>query len=378
MEEAKMAANQKTVPFLSLKEVNRKYEKELNLAMLHVVDSGYFIRGEQTHLFEQNFAAYIGTKHAIGVGNGLDALRLIIRGYIIMGKLKIGESILVPNNTFIASVLAIKEEGLHPILVPPSETTYNIDSFCLESYIREDTTAIMPVHLYGMPAYDTALEKIIEKHQLLVIEDNAQAVGATYKSQRTGSLGNAAGISFYPSKNLGALGDGGAVVTNDEELAGIVRILSNYGSEKKYFHKYQGVNSRLDEIQAAVLNVKLKGLDKDNLSRDKVAKSYLKEITNPNIKLPILQKGCTHVWHLFVVRTQYKKELQKYLTVKGIQTQIHYPIAMSDQEVFTDLKTQHSKATSIMQNEILSLPMSPVLQEEEVNYVIKTINKFNP
>lgn len=369
---------QKEVAFLSLKEVNRKYEKELLDALHNVVDSGYFIRGSQTTLFEENFAAYMGTQHAIGVGNGLDALRLIIRGYIILGKLKKGDSILVPNNTFIASVLAIKEEGLHPILVPPSETTYNIDPLKIEAYIQDNTTAIMPVHLYGMPAYNATLEQVIKKHQLIVIEDNAQAVGATYKSKKTGALGHAAGVSFYPSKNLGALGDGGAVVTSDNELAKIVRILSNYGSEKKYFHDYQGVNSRLDEIQAAVLNVKLKGIDVDNQHRNTVALQYINGIKNPHIQLPSIQQDCTHVWHLFVIRSPHKEQLQDYLTAKGIQTQIHYPVAMSDQAVFSDLKEQHCEATSTMQNQILSLPMSPVLQEEEVTYVIETLNLFTP
>lgn len=369
---------QRQVKFLSLKKVNNKYEKDLLEALSSVVNSGYFIRGKQTILFEENFAKYIGSKYVIGVGNGLDALRLIIRGYIVLGKLQKNDSILVPNNTFVASVLAIREEGLQPILVPPSETTYNIESSKIEAYIQDNTTAIMPVHLYGMPAYNDVLEKVIKKHQLIVIEDNAQAVGALYKSKKTGSLGHAAGISFYPSKNLGALGDAGAVVTSDSDLARIVRILSNYGSEKKYYHDYQGFNSRLDEIQAAVLNVKLKGIDADNQQRSIIAQQYIYNIKNPYIKLPCIQDNCTHVWHLFVIRCSHKDQLQQYLMKNGVETQIHYPIAMSNQTVFSDLKDQHCEATSKMQNEILSLPMSPVMEDDEVKYVIQTINKFEP
>lgn len=366
------------VDFLNLKRINRQNHHEIINKIAEVLESGSYIRGHATQSFEKKFAEYIGCKYCVGVGNGLDALRLIIRGYIHLGKLKKGDRMLVPHNTFIASVLAISEEGLNPILVPPMLDTYNLDASQLERYVQSDTTAIMPVHLYGMACYNEELEAFIEKHNLVVIEDNAQAVGATYRGKKTGSFGDAAGVSFYPSKNLGALGDGGAVLTNDKDLADIVRILSNYGSEVKYHHEYKGLNSRLDEIQAAVLEVKLKYLDAHNTFRNIVAQRYFDGIKNPYIALPTVGKSCGHVWHLFVVRTPYRKELQAYLNSHNVQTLVHYPKTISSQPAFPELSNQYCARTAKLQTEILSLPMGPTIFLEDVEYVIGVLNKFRP
>jgi dTDP-4-amino-4,6-dideoxygalactose transaminase len=366
------------VEFLNLKRVNQQHQNEIAKTMTHVLASGTYIRGEATRVFESKFADYIGCKYCIGVGNGLDALRLIIRSYICMGKINKGDSILIPHNTFIASVLAVTEEGLRPILVPPCLDTHGIDASQLQSYIQPDTKAIMPVHLYGMACYSEDLEAFVDKHNLLVIEDNAQAVGATYRGKKTGTLGDAAGVSFYPTKNLGALGDGGAVLTNDKELADMVRVLSNYGSEIKYIHKYKGINSRLDEVQAAVLTVKLKYLNAHNHFRNVVAQCYMREVKNPFIALPTLAHDCSHVWHLFVIRTPYRKELQAFLSKNGVKTMVHYPTLISNQEAFPELKNQECDITSKLQSEILSLPMSPVIYLEEVEYVVDLLNCFRP
>jgi len=366
------------VGFLNLKKINQHLHNEIINRIAEVVQSGSYIRGQATQSFEKKFAAYIGCKYCIGVGNGLDALRLIIRGYIHLGKLKKGDSILVPHNTFIASVLAISEEGLKPILVPPMLDTYNLDTSQLENYIESNTTAIMPVHLYGMACYNEDLEEFIEKYNLMVIEDNAQSVGATYQGRKTGNFGDAAGVSFYPSKNLGALGDGGAVLTNDKDLADIVRILSNYGSEVKYYHKYKGLNSRLDEIQAAVLQVKLKYLDAHNTFRNIVAQRYFDGIKNPYIGLPTIGKFCGHVWHLFVIRTPYRKELRAYLNSHNVETLVHYPKTISSQPAFPELSDQYCARTTKLQSEILSLPMGPTIFLEDVEYVIELLNNFRP
>lgn len=372
------AKSTRKVEFLNLQKLHEQHKNELADAMKKVLLSGHYLRGSYTQQFEQDFARYIGCNYCIGVGNGLDALRLIFRAYIELGKLKKGDSVLVPHNTFIASVLAITEEGLHPILVPPALDTFNLDASQLERFMTPAVKAIMPVHLYGMASYSEDLEMFIKKHHLLVIEDNAQAVGAIYKNKRTGNLGDAAGISFYPGKNLGALGDGGAVLTNDKALADMVRILSNYGSEQKYTHAYKGINSRLDEIQAAVLSVKLKYLNAHNCFRSIVAQRYLSGINNPHIVLPVVEKDCKHVWHLFVIRTAHRNELQIYLKENQVETLIHYPKLISEQASYPELQNQYCATTAKLQSEILSLPISPVILLEEVDYVINLINKFQP
>lgn len=366
------------VEFLNLKRVNQQHQNEIAKTMTQVLSSGTYIRGEATRVFENKFAEYIGVKHCIGVGNGLDALRLIIRAYICLGKLKKGDSILIPHNTFIASVLAAVEEGLVPILVPPNPDTHGIDTHQLQAFMKENTKAIMPVHLYGLACFSEQLQAFIDQHNLLVIEDNAQAVGATYQGRKTGALGHAAGVSFYPTKNLGALGDGGAVLTDDPELAKMVRVLSNYGSEEKYLHQYKGINSRLDEVQAAVLSVKLKYLNAHNHFRNVVAQCYMREIKNPFIALPTLLEDRKHVWHLFVVRSPYRDELQQYLQQNRVNTLIHYPTLISQQEAFKELKDQYCPITAKLQGEILSLPMSPVIYLEDVEYVVGLLNAFRP
>ena len=366
------------VEFLNLKRVNQQHQNEIAKTMTQVLSSGTYIRGEATRVFENKFAEYIGVKHCIGVGNGLDALRLIIRAYICLGKLKKGDSILIPHNTFIASVLAAVEEGLVPILVPPNPDTHGIDTHQLQAFMKENTKAIMPVHLYGLACFSEQLQAFIDQHNLLVIEDNAQAVGATYQGRKTGALGHAAGVSFYPTKNLGALGDGGAVLTDDPELAKMVRVLSNYGSEEKYLHQYKGINSRLDEVQAAVLSVKLKYLNAHNHFRNVVAQCYMREIKNPFIALPTLLEDRKHVWHLFVVRSPYRDELQQYLQQNRVNTLIHYPTLISQQEAFKELKDQYCPTTAKLQGEILSLPMSPVIYLEDVEYVVGLLNAFRP
>lgn len=372
------------IKFLDLKKINNTYEPELSQAIQRVIDSGWYILGEEVKSFEKEYANYIGTKDCIGVANGLDALHLIMRAYIEMGKINEGDEIIVPANTYIASILAISENRLKPILVEPDAKTYNIDPFLIEEKITEKTKAIMIVHLYGQNAMHPEIQRIIEKYNLLLIEDNAQAQGAFYGEKRTGSLGHAAGHSFYPGKNLGALGDAGAVTTNDDELADVIRTIANYGSKKKYENIFKGLNSRLDEIQAAVLRVKLKYLDANNQKRREIAKFYCDNIKNENIILPNYNNSTLfthqflhgHVWHLFVIRTEDREKLQTYLTEKGIQTLIHYPIPPHKQMAYKSWNEMKFPITEKIHKEVLSLPLSPVMTDEEVKFVVDLINKF--
>lgn len=362
------------IPFLDLKVINRQYREELIQAATQVIDSGWYIQGSQVKCFEEEFAAYCGAKHCIGVANGLDALILILRAYKELGKLKEGDEVIVPANTYIASILAITENGLKPVLVEPNELTYNISPEEMKRAITSNTKAILAVHLYGQLADMPAITKIANVHDLLIIEDSAQAHGACVNGKKAGNWGDASGFSFYPGKNLGALGDAGAVTTNNDELAQTVRALGNYGSNRKYENIYQGVNSRLDEMQAAFLRVKLNHIDTEIQRRRQVAKAYLEGITNPGIQLPQWIVEDQHVFHLFVIRTQQREKLQAYLVENGVQTLAHYPIAPHQQKAYQTWSNLSFPITEVIHQEVLSLPMSPVISDEDIQTIIQVIN----
>jgi dTDP-4-amino-4,6-dideoxygalactose transaminase len=371
------------IKFLDLKAINDSFEPELSDAVKRVLDSGWYLLGKENEAFEKEYASYIGTKHCIGVANGLDALRLIFKAYIEMGIMQNGDEVIVPANTYIASILAITDNRLVPVLVEPDIKTYNIDSKLIEAKITKRTKAILLVHLYGQNAMNSEMKQLVDKYKLKLIEDNAQAAGCYYYNKRTGSLGDVAGHSFYPGKNLGALGDGGAVTCNDEKLAFVIRALANYGSSKKYVNDYQGLNSRLDEIQAAILRVKLKRLDADNQRRREIAQYYIENIKHPDIILPTfnfelstLNFQLTHIWHLYVIRTQNRDRLQQYLTENDIQTLIHYSIPPHKQLAYKEWNGMSFPITEKIHNEVLSLPISAVLTIREVKYVVKAINSF--
>lgn len=415
------------VKFLDLQKITASFEPELSLAIDRVVRRGWFLLGEEVGCFEKEFAKYIGTRHCIGVANGLDALRLILKAYLVMGIMKEGDEVIVPANTYIASILAITDNRLKPVLVEPNIDTYNLDISLVEEHITQRTRAIMVVHLYGQACWPPQLEEVAKKYSLKIIEDNAQAVGSLVMAQsselkaqgkgnsalhHTGSMGDAAGHSFYPGKNLGALGDGGAVTTDDDKLASIIRAMANYGSTQKYVHDYKGLNSRLDEIQAAVLRIKLPYLDADNQRRREIAHYYIENIKQPDIILPVFDSskirahlsskahakekrseinaddnitlrpvpcamGLNHIWHLFIIRTHERNRLQQYLFDNGIQTLIHYPVPPHKQKAYLEWNEQSLPVTERIHNEVLSLPISQVMSWEEVNEVINTINQFN-
>lgn len=362
------------IKFLDLEKVTASHGDEINEAVTRVVNSGWYLQGNENEKFEKDFADYIGTDYCVGCANGLDALVWIFRAYIEMGLMKPGDEVIVPANTYIASILAISENGLVPVLVEPDINTYQIDPEKIEAAITPRTKAILIVHLYGQCAYTDKIGELCRKYSLKLVEDNAQAHGCKFNGQRTGSIGDAAGHSFYPGKNLGALGDAGAVTTNDEELAKVIRAVANYGSAKKYVFKYTGRNSRLDEIQAAVLDVKLRYLDSDNERRKQVAEMYIKGITNPAVITPVVPDRDAHVFHIFPIRTKKRDELQKYLTENGVQTNIHYPIAPHKQECYKDWNSWSFPISEQIHAEELSLPISPVITDEEVNEVIRLIN----
>lgn len=364
------------IKFLELKKVTEKYAAEINEAALRVIASGWYLQGEENKRFESNYANYIGTKHAIGVANGLDALILILRAYIELGVMQKGDEIIVPANTFIATILAITDTGLTPVFIEPSIDTYQIDDTLIEDAITEKTKAILLVHLYGQCAYTERIDYLCKKYQLKLIEDNAQAHGCLWKEQKTGSLGDAAGHSFYPGKNLGALGDAGAVTTNDDALDATIRALANYGSAEKYVCQYTGRNSRLDEMQAAILDVKLKYLDEDVAVRQSIAQYYIENITNPIIQLPKILDYKAHAFHLFPIRCAKREELQVYLSEVGIQTVVHYPIPPHKQKCYVEFNHLSFPITERIHLEELSLPISPVLTMEEVKEVVKYINSF--
>lgn len=364
------------VPFLDLKSMNARHRDGLQAAMTSVLDSGWYIRGEQHSLFEKEFAAYCGATHCIGVANGLDALTLILKGYKEMGRLKDGDEVIVPANTYIATILSITINGLVPVLVEPDEDTFNIDCDEVIKKITPQTKAVLVVHLYGRAVEMRTLCKIAKKHNLIVIEDAAQAHGARIEDVRVGAWGDAAGFSFYPGKNMGALGDAGAVTTNDAALADIIRCLGNYGSKIKYENLYQGVNSRLDEIQAAVLRVKLTHLDQENQERSEVARFYLENIKNPQVFLPKMSEEGAHVWHLFVVRCKERKNLQVHLDNLGIKTMVHYPIAPHEQVAYKGLLHGSYPLTEKIHREVLSLPLWPGISRAQQVAVVNAVNSF--
>ena len=364
------------IKFLDLKKINAQYEQELKEAANRVIDSGWYLMGKELESFEQNYASFCGVKYALGVGNGLDALRLIFKAYIKLGIMQKGDEVIVPANTYIASVLAISDNDLIPVFVEPNEQTYNLDSLLIEEAITSKTKAILTVHLYGQISIDEQMLVICKKHNIKLVEDGAQSHGAVWNNKISGGIGDVTGHSFYPGKNLGAMGDAGAVTTNDIKLAKTISALRNYGSHKKYENIYQGLNSRLDEIQAAFLNVKLKHIQSDIIARRKAANYYLENIKNPSIILPEVINEEGHVWHLFVIKTKKRVELQKYLSDNGVQTLIHYPIPPYKQEAYKGFNQLSFPITEKIHEEVLSLPLSPVIDEKEIIEVVKAINLF--
>jgi len=364
------------IPFLDLKRENERYAFEIKDALARVVDSGWFILGKEKEKFENEFATYCGVNHCIGVGNGLDALRLILMAYIELGKMQEGDEIILPANTFIATALAVSQCGLRPVLADCNIDTYNIDPVSVQDKITNRTKAIIAVHLYGQTAPMNELDLIAKDHNLILIEDAAQAHGSVYNGKKAGNLADAAAFSFYPVKNLGALGDAGAVTTNDKELAEIVKSLSNYGSESKYINKYKGLNSRLDEIQAAILSVKLRYLDTENLKRREIATFYSQNIKNKDITLPVVENTERHVFHQYVIRCKERDALQEYLLQENIQTQIHYPVAIHKQEAYKEMSGLSFPVAKIVQNQVLSLPIYPSLTKNELNRIVKILNSW--
>lgn len=362
------------IPFLDLKQINLRHENELMESIQRVIQSGWYILGKEVEAFEKEFAEYCNTKHCIGTANALDALELILRGYGI-GE---GDEVIVPSNTYIASILAISANNAIPVLVEPNLFTYNIDPDKIEEKISERTKAILVVHLYGQSCDMNQINRIANKYNLKVIEDCAQAHGAIYDSKRVGNLSDAGAFSFYPGKNLGALGDGGAITTNDDNLATIIRALRNYGSHKKYENLYKGVNSRLDELHAAVLRPKLNYLDDDNQVRRNIAEYYLSNITNDRVTLPVVEENkLSHVWHVFVVRTSNRDKLQQYLLERGIQTLIHYPIPPHKQEAYKEWADESYPISEKIHREILSIPISPVMSLSDAKIVVEAINDYH-
>ena len=373
------------IKFLDLQKINAQYAEELKIAASEVIDTGWYLQGEHVKSFELNLAGFVCVRHAVGVANGLDALRLIFKAYIEMGVIQKGDEVIVPANTYIASILAITDNQLVPVLVEPDINSYNLDISLVEEHITTRTKAIMVVHLYGQVCWDEEIKALSTKYDLKIVEDNAQAIGASWNNLKTGSLGDASGFSFYPGKNLGALGDSGAVTTNNDELAETIRAIANYGSKVKYKNDYQGINSRMDEIQAAFLDIKLKHIDAENQHRREIAQYYVDNITNPKIILPWTSKNfepstlnfeLSHVWHLFVIRTPRRDRLQQYLTEKGIQTLIHYPIPPHKQLAYKEWNYLNLPITETIHKEVLSLPISPVITEEEVIRVVDVINNW--
>lgn len=361
------------IKFYDLQKINQRYEKAFHEKTEQFLQRGWYILGEEVKVFEENFASFCQSKHCIGVGNGLDALVLIFKAYIELGKLQKGDEVIVPANTYIASILAILQADLVPILVEPKLETYNLNPDLIAENITSKTKAILVVHLYGQLAEMDKIEAIAKQHNLLIVEDAAQSHGAHHPSPITHYP---KAYSFYPSKNLGCLGDGGAVVTNDDDLNKIIRAMRNYGSEQKYVNAIIGINSRLDELQAAFLNAKLPDLALDNQKRRQIANRYLSEIKNNKIVLPFYDGSANHVFHLFVIRTENRNELQEYLNENGIQTLIHYPIPPHQQKALAAFNALSFPITEKIHREVLSLPMSPVLTEAEVKYIIQVINRY--
>ena len=369
------------IPFLDLSDVNNQYKTDLIEASIRVINSGWYINGPEVKSFETEFAAYCGTEYCVGVGNGLDALALTLRAWKELNKLEEGDEVIVPANTYIASILAITENRLKPVMIEPNAETYNIDLETIEKAITKKTRAILPVHLYGQLAPMRDIADLAKQRDLLVLEDSAQAHGASRDGRMAGNWGDASGFSFYPGKNLGALGDAGAITTNNQELASTVRALGNYGSHKKYENEFQGVNSRLDELQAAFLRVKLKHLNRETARRREIATMYAKRITNVHISHPISDYNTPelmndHVFHLYVIRCSKREELQNALTDSGIQTLIHYPIPPHKQRSYPSWNNKQFEITEKIHSEVLSLPVSPTLQDKDIVKVIEICNEF--
>ena len=360
------------IKFLDLEKINNRFRDEIDLRIKTILDKGWYLQGEENESFTKNFAQYCGTKHCIGVANGLDALNLIIKAFGFGD----GDEIIVPANTYIATILAISQNGCTPVLVEPDINTYNINPDLIEEKITEKTKAIMVVHLYGQAVQMEKIWALAKKYNLKVIEDSAQAHGAFCQGRRVGNLSDASAFSFYPGKNLGCLGDGGAVTTNDDNLAAKIKAIANYGSDRKYHHIYKGVNSRLDEIQAAVLDVKLKYLDQDNEKRRKIAKYYRENIKNENIILPATYNETSHVWHVFVVRTNERDRFQRYLQNNDIQTIIHYPTPPHKQGAYSEWNDLSLPITEEIHKTIISIPISPVMTEKEIQRIMEVINEY--
>lgn len=366
------------IKFLDLEKINALHREALIMESIKLIDSGWYIQGVMLKQFEQDLADYIGVQHAVGVANGLDALTLIFKALLELDRLKPNDEVLVPANTYIASILAITECGLIPVLVEPDMETFNVSVAEMKKAITPKTKMVLNVHLYGRVSWSHEFQQFLIDNQIFCIEDNAQAIGAVFNGIKTGALGLASGFSFYPGKNLGCLGDGGAVTTNDGELAQMIRVIANYGSEKKYHNLVKGVNSRLDELQAAYLSVKLPALDEENNRRKKIAKRYVREINNKLIILPQFPASENeHVWHLFVIRCEKRDLLQHYLTNNGIQTLIHYPIPPHKQNAYSEWSGIKLPLTEKIHDEVLSLPISPVMTDDEVSRVVFIINQFN-
>ncbi|WP_369834233.1 DegT/DnrJ/EryC1/StrS family aminotransferase [Cronobacter dublinensis] len=365
------------ISFLNLKSINARYEQKLKEACARVIDSGWYIGGKELEQFENKFAEYCGVKHCIGMANGLDALVLTIRAWKELGLVKEGDEVIVPANTYIATILAITENKLSPVFVEPNPHTFNLDAAGINGALTDKTRVIMPVHLYGYLSPMKEITAIAHQHGLLILEDSAQAHGASIDGKRAGAWGSASGFSFYPGKNLGALGDAGAVTTNSDDLASALRALGNYGSHKKYQNIYKGVNSRLDEIQAAMLSVKLDYLDEEIKLRREIASMYLTGINNKQIVLPVIDLPEEHVWHLFVIKSQNRSELQDYLAAAGVQTMIHYPIPPHKQSAYKEFNHLDLPITENLHREVLSLPIDPTLDKNDVNKIIKLINEFD-
>lgn len=364
------------IKFLDLQAINGQYQKELKEACARVIDSGWYIMGNELEAFEHEFAEYCGSKYCIGVANGLDALLLTLRAWKELGMLKCGDEIIVPSNTYIASILAISENDLTPILVEPDINTFNLTAEGINAAITERTKVILPVHLYGQISPMKEIMQLAKKHNLLVLEDCAQSHNAMIDRRSAGSWGDAGAFSFYPGKNLGALGDAGAIITDNKELFEVLCALRNYGSHEKYKNKFKGMNSRLDEIQAAMLRVKLAYLDRETEARQTVAKQYLDRINNPLIELPEVINAEEHVWHLFVIKTKYREKLQHYLSDNNIHTLIHYPIPPHKQDAYPELRHLELPVTEEIHSQVLSLPISPISSKSDINKVIEVINSF--
>ena len=364
------------IKYLELSKVTAMHADEIRQAVRRVVDSGWYLQGNENKAFEEEYARYTGTRHCVGCGNGLDSLTLILRAYMEMGVMQRGDEVIVPANTYIASILAITENGLKPVLVEPRPDTFQIDDSLIEQAVTPRTRAVMIVHLYGRCAYTEEIGRICKAHGLKLIEDNAQAHGCTFGGRRTGSLGDAAGHSFYPGKNLGALGDAGAVTTDDDQLADTVRALGNYGSSHKYVFDMEGRNSRLDEIQAAVLRVKLKYLDEDNAARRRIAMRYIRQVSNPWLVLPSEEYCQNSVHHIFPVMCSRRDDLQRYLADNGVGTMIHYPIPPHKQKCYGGWNGMSLPVTERIHREELSIPLNQTLTEEETGNIVGLLNNF--